>query len=63
MKWMIEMNKKTEKKRAKIIERIADLEKDMQTALQKKSHIGPEINLPKIQKEIGELRKQLVELK
>jgi hypothetical protein len=57
------MDKKTEKKRNKVIERITELETNMQIALQKKSHVGPEINLPKIQKELAELRKQLIELK
>jgi Tfp pilus assembly protein PilO len=56
------MDKKTEKKRVKIHERIADLENSMKNALQKKSHSGPEINLPKIQKELTELRSQLAKL-
>ena len=46
----------------KIAHRIKDLETNMQIALQKKSHVGPEINLPKIQKELVELRAQLAKL-
>lgn len=57
------MDKKTEKKRAKIQERINDLEANMKIALQKKAHVGPEINLPKIQKELAELKAQLAALK
>lgn len=56
------MDKKTEKKRAKVQERIKDLETNMQIALQKKAHVGPEINLSKIQKELTELRAQLSKL-
>lgn len=57
------MDKKVEKKRAKILERIETLESNMKLALQKKAHNGPEINLPKIQKELTELRAQLAALK
>jgi len=57
------MDKKTEKKRAKMLERITVLETNMQISLQRKSHIGPEINLSKVQNELRELRKELALLK
>jgi len=57
------MDKKTARKKARIQERIDELQASMTNALAKKDSAKTEINLPKIQNEIAALRKQMAELK
>jgi peptidoglycan hydrolase CwlO-like protein len=57
------MVKKTARKKARIQERIDELQASMTSALAKKDSAKTEINLPKVQNEIAALRKQMAELK
>lgn len=54
---------KLEKQRARIAERIAELEADLRLALQKKTSSAKEINVPGKTRQLAELRAQLSLLK
>jgi hypothetical protein len=53
---------KIEKKKAKIKERIDTLENELRTSLTKKTSNTKEINVPAYQRQIQELRTQLVKM-
>ena len=53
---------KTDKKKAKIQERIAQIEADLRLSLQKKTSSAAEIDVPGKTRQLAELRKQLAEL-
>lgn len=57
------MDKKTEKKRGKLIARIEELETNLRTSLQKKSSSQQEIDLPGTQRQIAQLKAELAALK
>ncbi len=52
-----------EKKKAKIVERIKQLEEEIFNALKQKSSSQSEINLPAKQRQIAEMKAQLAQLK
>lgn len=52
-----------EKKKAKIVERIKQLETEIFNALKQKSSSQAEINLPTKQRQIAEMKAQLAQLK
>jgi hypothetical protein len=54
---------KIEKQRAKLVQRIADLEGDLRLALQKKSSSAREIDVPGKTRQLAQLRADLVALK
>lgn len=54
---------KVEKQRAKLVERIAQLEADLRLALQKKASSAREIDVPGKTRQLAELRAQLAALK
>lgn len=54
---------KVDKQRAKITERIAQLEEDLRLALQKKSSSAREIDVPGKTRQLNDLRAQLAALK
>jgi len=56
-------NKKVEKKRKKMQDRIDVLKEEMRISLTKKTSSTAEISLPEYQKKIQDLQKQLNELK
>ena len=53
---------KQEKKKAKLVERLAALELELQLSLQKKSSSAAEIDVPGKTARIAELRKQIAEM-
>lgn len=53
---------KEAKKKAKLVERLATLEAELRTALQKKSSSAAEIDVPGKTAQIAALRKQISEL-
>lgn len=55
------MAAKKDKKKAKLTERINQLENELKTSLQKKA-AGPAINVAKYTSQIQQLKKELVEL-
>lgn len=57
------MDKKTEKKRTKLIARIEELETNLRVSLQKKSSSQQEIDLPGTQRQIAQLKAELAALK
>lgn len=57
------MDKKTEKKRGKLIDRIEEFETNLRTSLQKKSSSQQEIDLLGTQRQIAQLKAELVVLK
>jgi hypothetical protein len=60
---MAKGNKKEEKKKTKILERINDLESNLKESLTKKTSNVSEINIGALQSEILRLRKILKEMK
>lgn len=54
---------KIEKQRAKLVERIAQLEGDLRLALQKKSSSAREIDVPGKTRQLAQLRADLAALK
>lgn len=50
---------KADKKKAKLIERLAELESNLRLALQKKSSSAAEIDVPGKTRQIAELRAQI----
>lgn len=60
---MASADKKAEKKKVKLAERITQLELDVFNALKHKSSSQAEINLPAKQQEIAKLKTQLAQMK
>lgn len=58
---MTKFEKKIEKKKASLLERINQLENELKTSLQKKA-AGPAIDVPKYTTMIQTLKKQLAEM-
>jgi len=64
LKRMNVMNKKKlEKKRQRLLERIDEMELEMQNALTKKTSDVKEINVPELTTKLAAMRKELSELK
>ena len=62
-KVLFEIMAKIEKKKAKLLERIALMEGELIEALTKKTSTTREINVPSMTRQIDELKKQLRDLK
>lgn len=59
---MSSAEKKAEKKKAKLVERLAQMEANLALALQKKSSSASEIDVPGTTRAIAVLRKELASL-